>query len=401
MDGKVAVVSGASSGSGVGITRRFVQEGATVVMLARARQRLEEVAAEFGPSAVPIATDVGDPGSVRHAFDEVAERFGKLNVLVNHAAVYRPCAVELLDDEDITRQMATNFFGPVYTSRAAVPLLRAAGGGDIVNTSSESTLHPFPMLSMYVASKAALEAFGKVLAQEVPRRHPGDDGRAGHRGRRRWRRHGLAWDPERSAAAHALWTERGLLDEVLGRYSGQTVDDIGDVHVFIVDPPPRTAARHGARAEFLRVSSRRSAPPRRPAPKPSSAAPGSGRRAPSALSAGLAWRRCGTGGRLSGSRAGQAATCSARAPRARPADSALGARRPLPGAAELGLGAGRRGGADRRELTLRSFRTCTVSSRCSRGRVAMKTCTSPMSSTVVQYNDPSTSLRSPRSVQSA
>ena len=117
MEGKVAVVSGASSGSGVGITRRFVQEGATVVMLARARERLEEVAAEFGPSAVPIATDVGDPDSVRAAFDEVGRCFGQLNVLVNHAAVYRPCAVELLDDDDITRQMATNFFGPVYASR--------------------------------------------------------------------------------------------------------------------------------------------------------------------------------------------------------------------------------------------------------------------------------------------
>ena len=238
MDGKVAVVSGASSGSGVGITRRFVQEGATVVMLARARQRLEEVAGEFGASAVPIATDIGDPDSVRAAFDEVTERFGKLNVLVNHAAVYRPCAVELLDDEDITRQMATNFFGPVYTSRAAVPLLRAAGGGDIVNTSSESTLHPFPMLSMYVASKAALEAFGKVLAQEVR----DDDIRvttvvqgtaAGAGGGAT----DYAWDPGHSAAAYALWTERGLLNEVLGRYSGQSVDDIGDVHVFIVTRP--------------------------------------------------------------------------------------------------------------------------------------------------------------------
>jgi NAD(P)-dependent dehydrogenase (short-subunit alcohol dehydrogenase family) len=238
MDGKVAVVSGASSGSGVGITRRFVQEGATVVMLARARPRLEEVAGEFGPSAVPIATDIGDPDSVRAAFEEVAARFGKIDVLVNHAAVYRPCAVELLDDDDITRQMATNFFGPVYASRAAVPLLRAAGGGDIVNTSSESTLHPFPMLSMYVASKAALEAFGKVLAQEVR----DDDIRvttvvqgtaAGAGGGAT----DYAWDPGHTAAAHALWTERGLLGEVLGRYNGQSVDDIGDVHVFIVTRP--------------------------------------------------------------------------------------------------------------------------------------------------------------------
>ena len=252
MDGKVAVVSGASSGSGVGITRRFVQEGATVVMLARARQRLEEVAAEFGPSAVPIATDVGDPGSVRHAFDEVAERFGKLNVLVNHAAVYRPCAVELLDDEDITRQMATNFFGPVYASRAAVPLLRAAGGGDIVNTSSESTLHPFPMLSMYVASKAALEAFGKVLAQEVR----DDDIRvttvvqgtaAGAGGGAT----DYTWGPR--ALRSCSCTLDGAGTPQRGARSLQRTDRRrhrrrARLHR---DPPPRTAARHGARAEFL------------------------------------------------------------------------------------------------------------------------------------------------------
>ena len=77
---------------------------------------------------------------------------------MNNTAVYRPCRVELLSDLDIEQQVATNFLGPVHTCRAAIPLLRAAGGGDIVNTSSESTLHPFPMLSMYVATKAALEA---------------------------------------------------------------------------------------------------------------------------------------------------------------------------------------------------------------------------------------------------
>jgi NAD(P)-dependent dehydrogenase (short-subunit alcohol dehydrogenase family) len=238
LDGKVAVVSGASSGSGVGIVRRFVAQGATVVMLARAKERLEQVAAEFGDAAVPIATDIGDPGDVRTAFAQVAERFGKLDILVNHAAVYRPCAVEFLDDDDIVRQMATNFFGPVYASRAAIPLLRAAGGGDIVNTSSESTLHPFPHLSMYVSTKAALEAFGRVLAQEVR----DDDIRvttvvqgtaAGAGGGAT----DFAWDPEHTTAAHALWTERGLLSEVMGRYGGQSVDDIGEVHVFIVTRP--------------------------------------------------------------------------------------------------------------------------------------------------------------------
>jgi NAD(P)-dependent dehydrogenase (short-subunit alcohol dehydrogenase family) len=238
LEGKVAVVTGASSGSGLGIARRFLAEGASVVMLARGKQRLEAVAAQLGARAIPIATDVGDPDSVRAAFAAIGERFGKLDVLINNAGIYRPCAVEKLSDHEIERQVATNFAGPVYTSRAAIPLLRAAGGGDIVNTSSESTLNPFPMLSLYVATKAALEAFGRVLAQElrdddirVTTVVQGTAAGAGN-GATDW-----AWDPEHGAAALALWSERGLLAQVLGRYGGQDVDAIGDVHVFIVTRP--------------------------------------------------------------------------------------------------------------------------------------------------------------------
>ncbi len=238
LEGKVAVVSGASAGSGLGVVGRFLDEGANVVMLARNKERLEEVAQGLGERAIPVATDVGDSGSVWAAFDEVTRRFGKLDVLVNHAAVYRPCAVEHLSDEDIQRQLATNLMGPVYTSRAAIPLLRAAGGGDIINTSSESTLHPFPMLSMYVASKAALEAFGVVLAQEVR----DDDIRvttvvqgtaqgAGV-GSTDWE-----WDPDHAAAAVQRWTELGLMNHSMGRYGGQEVQAIGDVHLFIVTRP--------------------------------------------------------------------------------------------------------------------------------------------------------------------
>ena len=167
LDGKVAAVTGSTSGSGRGIAKRFVEEGAHVVLLARGPERLAEFAAELGDRAVPIATDVGDPDGVRAAFEQIEERFGKLDILINNAAVYRPCMVELLSDGDIMQQVSTNFLGPVYTSRAAIRLLRAAGGGDIVNVSSESTLDPFPMLSMYVATKVALEMFDRILAEEL------------------------------------------------------------------------------------------------------------------------------------------------------------------------------------------------------------------------------------------
>ncbi len=238
LEGKIAVVTGASSGSGLGIARRFAEEDATVVMLARGGERLKQAAKDLGGAAVPVVADVGDPGSVGRAFSEIGDQFGRVDILVNNAAVYRPCRVELLSDLDIDQQMRTNFAGPVYTCRAAIPLLRAAGGGDIVNTSSESTLHPFPMLSMYVATKAALEAFAVVLAQEVR----DDDIRvttviqggtnAGGGGSTGWE-----WDPEHGAAAIDLWTKTGLMSQAFGRYGGQEVSAVGDVHVFVVTRP--------------------------------------------------------------------------------------------------------------------------------------------------------------------
>jgi len=215
--GKVAVVTGATSGSGRAIARRFVAEGADVVMLARGEERLVHEADALGGRAVALPTDVGDVDSVRRAFAEVGERFGRLDVLVNNAAVYRPCLVEELSDHDITAQVHTNFLGPVLTCRAAIPLLRAAGGGDIVNTSSESTLDPFPMLSMYVSTKAALEAFSRTLMTELQ----DDDIRvtvlvqgvaADGEGSTDW-----SWDPVHSEKAFGIWTERGYLANVRGR----------------------------------------------------------------------------------------------------------------------------------------------------------------------------------------
>jgi NAD(P)-dependent dehydrogenase (short-subunit alcohol dehydrogenase family) len=239
--GKVTVVSGSTSGSGRAIARRFHAEGAEVVLLARGKERLEDEAARLGERATAIATDVGDVESVQAAFREIGERFGKLDVLVNNAAVYRPCYVAELSDNDILQQVKTNYLGPVYTCRAAIPLLQAAGGGDIVNTSSESTLDPFPMLSMYTSSKAALEAFSKTLALEVE----DDDIRvtvliqgtaADGEGSTDW-----AWEPENAAKAFEVWTAKGYLARVAGRTgaTGQHVEDVADAHLYIVTRPRR------------------------------------------------------------------------------------------------------------------------------------------------------------------
>ena len=241
LHGKVAAITGATSGSGRAIARRFAAEGAQVILLARGKERLVAETEGLGANAVGIATDVGDADSVRQAFAEIEQRFGRLNILVNNAGVHRPCLVEELSDFDIERQVRTNYLGPVYTCRAAIPLLRAAGGGDIVNTSSESTLDPFPMLSIYVSSKAALEAFSRTMMTEVN----DDDIRItlviqgiAHEGEGStdWAR-----EPERAAKAFELWKERGYIARV-DRPEDlivQSTDEVAEVHLFAVTRPRR------------------------------------------------------------------------------------------------------------------------------------------------------------------
>lgn len=248
LEGKITAVTGATSGSGRAIAVRFVDEGATVVMLARGEDRLKELSAQLGDRAITVPTDIGDPDSVRAAFQAIGDRFGQLDVLINNAAVYRPCPVELLSDEEILTQVRTNFLGPVYTSRAALPLLKASGGGDIINTSSESTLDPFPLLSIYVSTKAALEAFGHVLRTEVEPEgvrvstvvQGASIGEGG--GSTGWQ-----WDPQHAETAMKLWTDGGYLTR--SSKSTQTVDQIADVHVYLVTRP------RGQKLEVVHVRS--------------------------------------------------------------------------------------------------------------------------------------------------
>lgn len=245
--GKVAAVTGATSGSGRAIARRFAEEGAHVYLLARGPERLKELESQLGPGTSGISTDVGDPDSVNAAFDHMANAHGKLDILVNNAAIYRPCPLELLSDDEIMAQVRTNLLGPIYTCRAAIPLMRAAGGGDIVNTSSESTLDPFPMLSIYVATKAGLEALGTVLRAEFEREEIrvttviqgvaiGEGGGST----------GWEWDPDHTIAATERWNQEGLLQKIGGLHGGQDVAHVADVHLFIVTRP------RGQKLEVLR-----------------------------------------------------------------------------------------------------------------------------------------------------
>jgi NAD(P)-dependent dehydrogenase (short-subunit alcohol dehydrogenase family) len=167
VEGKVVVIAGASSGIGKATANLFAEEGAKVVMLARNKERLDGAAAEIGSNALPIQTDIGNPDSVRAASTQVDSEFGRLDALLNVAGAARVRLIEEASDEDIEAVVGTNFLGPIYTTRSAIPLLKRANGGDIINVSSEITLDDQPLMTLYSATKRGLDGFTKTMTKEL------------------------------------------------------------------------------------------------------------------------------------------------------------------------------------------------------------------------------------------
>lgn len=165
--GRVVVITGASKGIGVAIARGVVDEGASVALLARNSDALQKVADSLGPSAIPVTCDVSDPESVRDAFDQIAKRFERVDILVNNAGIIGMSLLDEADDEHITTMIATNLVGSILCARSAIPLLRQAGGGHIINISSRTVELARPYLSVYAATKGGLEVFSRTLAAEV------------------------------------------------------------------------------------------------------------------------------------------------------------------------------------------------------------------------------------------
>jgi meso-butanediol dehydrogenase / (S,S)-butanediol dehydrogenase / diacetyl reductase len=162
---KVIVITGGGAGLGRTLARRLAADGETVVLLGRTAAKVEKLAAEIGGNAFSAGCDVASPDSVRAAFRAIAARHRTIDVLINCAAVYEPFLIADATDEQISSILLTNLAGPMYCSRAAIPML--SRGGHIINVSSESVELPFPHLLLYQSSKAGLERFSQGLHREL------------------------------------------------------------------------------------------------------------------------------------------------------------------------------------------------------------------------------------------
>ncbi|MEY4501222.1 MAG: hypothetical protein RIS52_1112 [Pseudomonadota bacterium] len=162
---KVIVITGAGAGLGRAIARRLAKDGHTLVLLGRTLATLQAVADELGDCTAAIVCDVADADSVRAAFATIAKIHPKIDVLINNAAIYEPFTIAEARDEQILAPLLVNFAGPIFTARAVVPMMER--GGHIINVSSESVDHNFPMLALYQSTKAGLERFAHSLKLEL------------------------------------------------------------------------------------------------------------------------------------------------------------------------------------------------------------------------------------------
>ncbi|OBK18792.1 SDR family NAD(P)-dependent oxidoreductase [Mycobacterium asiaticum] len=165
---KVAIVTGAASGLGRGIAKRFVAEGARVVIADVQADGGQGLADELGPNAVFHRTDVSDPDQVGALVATAVDKFGALHVMVNNAGVSAPLR-RLLDDDfaDFHRVMAVNVLGVMAGTRDAARHMAANGGGSIINLTSIGGIQAGGGVMTYRASKAAVIQFTKSAAIEL------------------------------------------------------------------------------------------------------------------------------------------------------------------------------------------------------------------------------------------
>lgn len=171
IDGRSAVVTGATRGIGLAVARALLDRGGRVFICARSRdgvdQTVASLKAEYGEKVYGDVCDVRSYESVRSLFSRVIEVFGALDILVNNAGIGSHSFVEQMSVEEWNATIETNLSSVFYCCHEALPLLKQSGGGYIINIGSLAGKNAFPGAAAYCASKFGLIGFSEALMQEV------------------------------------------------------------------------------------------------------------------------------------------------------------------------------------------------------------------------------------------
>ena len=167
LEGRVVAITGASAGIGAASARALSTRGASVILGARRRERLEALAEELGDSCVVVEMDVRDPDASRAMVETSVERFGRLDAIVVNAGIGAYGGIMDLTDDQLRNMMDTNVAGTVWPIRAAVPQFLSAGAGDIVIVASVAGLRGAGDEAVYAATKFAQVGLAGGLDREL------------------------------------------------------------------------------------------------------------------------------------------------------------------------------------------------------------------------------------------
>ena len=167
-NGKTVVITGASSGIGEACARKFVSEGARVVLAARSKEPLDRLAVELGGAVTEaVPTDISDVAQCKHLLQQAVSRFGSVDILVNNAGHNVRGDFEHLPLEEMLQILAVNIRAPMVLTRLALPTMRSQGSGSVVNVASLAGRFPLDEEATYSATKFALRIFSFAVAEEI------------------------------------------------------------------------------------------------------------------------------------------------------------------------------------------------------------------------------------------
>ena len=168
IEGKVVVITGASSGLGEATARHLAAQGASVVLGARRQDRIRALARELsGGKAIAVTTDVGDRAQVKALVDAAVEAYGRVDVMINNAGVMPQAPLERLRIDEWDRMIDVNIKGVLYGIAAALPNMKQQTAGHFINVSSVAGHKVGPGFAVYAATKHAVRALSEGLRQEV------------------------------------------------------------------------------------------------------------------------------------------------------------------------------------------------------------------------------------------
>jgi 3-oxoacyl-[acyl-carrier protein] reductase len=169
LEGRACIVTGASRGIGLDVTKRLCAEGASVLMTARGEERLRSAADEAGDRTAALAVDVTAPDAPARLVAEARDRFGRLDIVINNAGQAKWRELEEVPDEDWQSAWDLNVMAPMRMMRAAIPEMAERGWGRVVNVSSTAGKRPSARMPEYSVAKAAMLSLSRLYADKHAR----------------------------------------------------------------------------------------------------------------------------------------------------------------------------------------------------------------------------------------